>query len=121
MSVIKKGNFLGAVLLGGSIGLIASSAWCNDNSSMNLRSGRSGSWTRGTRENIGDYAQVREAQQALKDKGYDPGHVDGVIDSQTRAAISAFQGHEGLAVTGTLDVETADQLGVSDHVAKLGD
>jgi peptidoglycan hydrolase-like protein with peptidoglycan-binding domain len=56
-------------------------------------------------------ADVRSAQQSLKDKGFDPGPVDGVMGPKTRAAVTDFQKKEGLKVTGRLDAETAARLG----------
>jgi peptidoglycan hydrolase-like protein with peptidoglycan-binding domain len=57
--------------------------------------------------------QVRSAQQALKDKGFDPGPADGVMGPRTRAAVSDFQKKEGLKVTGRLDADTNAKLGVT--------
>lgn len=64
------------------------------------------------------YDQVRAAQQALKDKGFDPGPVDGKIGPKTRAAISDFQKQAGLKVSGRLDAETADELGVQSQASR---
>lgn len=58
-------------------------------------------------------ADIKQAQQALKDKGYDPGAVDGVMGARTKEAIKSFQNASSLQVTGTLDAATAQQLGVS--------
>src|SRR5919106_1029799 len=44
--------------------------------------------------------RVMEVQQSLAGMGYDPGPVDGVIGSRTRAAIRAFQADTGLPVDG---------------------
>lgn len=52
-------------------------------------------------------AQTREAEQRLADMGYWTGAVDGVFDSASRSALSAFQKWEGRAVTGKL---TTDEL-----------
>lgn len=60
----------------------------------------------------GSAANVKEAQQALKDKGYDPGPVDGVMGTKTKDAIKSFQSASNLQATGTLDAQTADKLGV---------
>jgi peptidoglycan hydrolase-like protein with peptidoglycan-binding domain len=61
--------------------------------------------------------QVKAAQQALKDKGHDPGAVDGVMGPKTQAALRDFQGKEGLKTTGRLDTDTMSKLGVE---AKTG-
>src|SRR3954447_26025995 len=46
---------------------------------------------------------VRQAQQALTEKGFNPGPVDGRMGPHTKAAISDFQKKENLKVTGRLD------------------
>jgi peptidoglycan hydrolase-like protein with peptidoglycan-binding domain len=69
---------------------------------------KSGKMARGaSREN------VRAAQQALKDKGMDPGSVDGMMGPKTHAALREYQKKEGLKETGRLDSETMSKLGVS--------
>jgi peptidoglycan hydrolase-like protein with peptidoglycan-binding domain len=55
---------------------------------------------------------VKQAQEALKSKGHDPGPIDGKMGPQTRQAIKAFQGSNNLKETGTLDAETAKKLGI---------
>ena len=50
--------------------------------------------------------QVRKLQQALKDKGYNPGQVDGIIGSQTRQALRQFQQSQGIASTGKVNPKT---------------
>jgi hypothetical protein len=55
---------------------------------------------------------IKKVQEALKNKGHNPGSMDGVIGPQTRQAISAFQNANGLKATGRLDTETAEKLGV---------
>jgi peptidoglycan hydrolase-like protein with peptidoglycan-binding domain len=55
-------------------------------------------------------ADVRAAQQALQDKGFDPGPIDGVMGPRTTAAIEDFQERESLTVTGTLDADTQSRL-----------
>ncbi len=37
-----------------------------------------------------DTAEVKAAQQALRDKGYDPGPADGMMGPRTRAAVRDF-------------------------------
>lgn len=59
-------------------------------------------------------ADVRAAQQALNDRGYDAGAVDGVFGPQTETAIRSFQQTQGLPQTGTLDSATLAALGVAD-------
>jgi vacuolar-type H+-ATPase subunit H len=54
---------------------------------------------------------VRGAQEALRDKGFDPGPVDGVMGPRTAAAVRDFQSKEGLSATGQLDADTRARLG----------
>jgi peptidoglycan hydrolase-like protein with peptidoglycan-binding domain len=55
---------------------------------------------------------VRKMQQTLQDKGHYRGEVDGVFGLRSRASIRGFQKAETLPVTGQLDTQTADKLGV---------
>jgi peptidoglycan hydrolase-like protein with peptidoglycan-binding domain len=57
-------------------------------------------------------ADVVSMQQALKDKGFDPGPADGVMGPRTRGALRDFQKKEGLNPTGRWDHETGAKLGV---------
>jgi peptidoglycan hydrolase-like protein with peptidoglycan-binding domain len=54
---------------------------------------------------------VKEFQQALKGRGFDPGPVDGKIGLKTKKAIMAFQSAEGLSVNGTIDTKVLESLG----------
>ena len=51
-------------------------------------------------------ASVREIQQALKDKGFDPGGIDGVWGRKTIAAVKQFQAQQGLSVDGMVGPNT---------------
>jgi lipoprotein-anchoring transpeptidase ErfK/SrfK len=53
---------------------------------------------------------VLEAQVALDRLAISPGSIDGLLGSQTRAAVRAFQVQQGLPVTGELDAVTRAQL-----------
>lgn len=55
---------------------------------------------------------VRAEQQALKDKGFDPGPVDGVNGPLTRAALKQFQDKQNLKEDGRLGPQTRDALGL---------
>jgi hypothetical protein len=56
---------------------------------------------------------VRSAQQALRDRGFDPGPIDGVMGPRTTAAVKDFQQKENLNVTGGLDADTHARLASS--------
>ena len=53
---------------------------------------------------------VRSAQQALKEKGFNPGPIDGVMGARTTAAVKEFQQKEKLTVSGNLDAQTNARL-----------
>ncbi|MFL6450482.1 MAG: peptidoglycan-binding protein [Bryobacteraceae bacterium] len=57
-------------------------------------------------------ATIRDAQQALKDKGFDPGPVDGVDGPATRAAVKKYQAQQNISADGKLGAKTLDALGV---------
>jgi hypothetical protein len=57
--------------------------------------------------------EIKQIQQALKEKGHDPGSATGEMNAETRAAIREFQKANNLSATGTVDEETAQKLGVS--------
>ena len=54
--------------------------------------------------------KIREIQLALKNSGYDPGPIDGVIRSQTMKAVNAYQQANDLPVDGYLNIETVKTL-----------
>jgi len=71
---------------------------------------------------------IRQAQEALKNKGRDPGPIDGVLGPRTVGALNDYQKAEGLATTGRLDAKTLESLGIqvlpeprlrADHVREL--
>jgi peptidoglycan hydrolase-like protein with peptidoglycan-binding domain len=61
-------------------------------------------------ERQAEAAETRSMQQALRDKGHDPGPIDGVMGPRTRAALTSYQKAEGLEATGRLDPPTAEKL-----------
>jgi peptidoglycan hydrolase-like protein with peptidoglycan-binding domain len=61
--------------------------------------------------------EVKQVQEALKDKGHDPGMVDGIMGPKTQQAIRAFQKKNNIDVTGRLDDKTASALGVESSAA----
>jgi peptidoglycan hydrolase-like protein with peptidoglycan-binding domain len=60
-----------------------------------------------------DREQVKAVQQALKDKGHDPGEVDGAMGPKTEAALRDYQQKEGLKATGVADAATMAKLTAS--------
>lgn len=61
--------------------------------------------------------QIREAQRALNNMGYDSGPVNGEWNAQTQAAVRDFQQTRGLEVTGQLNERTLQGLGVQTGTA----
>lgn len=57
--------------------------------------------------------KVREIQRAVKDKGFNPGTIDGVYGPNTVTAVNAFQVVEGLVPDGEVGPETAAALGIT--------
>lgn len=57
--------------------------------------------------------EIKKAKQALKAKGLNPGPIDGTLDSKTQQALRDFQKANKLPVTGVLDPQTAEKLGVN--------
>jgi hypothetical protein len=57
-------------------------------------------------------AQTCRIQQALKDRGYDPGKLDCAMGPNTARALTKFQGDKNLPATGKVDVDTLKALGV---------
>jgi hypothetical protein len=56
---------------------------------------------------------IKKAKEALKAKGLTPGPIDGVLDGKTQQALRDFQKANKLPVTGVLDPQTAEKLGVN--------
>ena len=56
---------------------------------------------------------IKKAKEALKAKGLNPGPIDGTPDSKTQQALREFQQANKIPVTGTLDQQTAEKLGVT--------
>lgn len=56
--------------------------------------------------------KVREIQEALKQRGFDPGAIDGKYGPQTVAAVAAFQTTSGLVTDGMVGTRTANELGL---------
>lgn len=66
----------------------------------------------GTSQQATSAGDIKKAEEALKAKGLNPGPIDGKMDSETQEALREFQKQNKLAVTGSLDEQTAEKLGV---------
>jgi len=56
-------------------------------------------------------ASLTQIQQALKNAGYDPGVIDGVMGSKTKEALKRYQMDNGLPI-GNLNMKTLRHLGL---------
>jgi len=56
-------------------------------------------------------ADVMATQQALKEKGFDPGPIDGIMGLRTVSALKDYQKSENLTMSGRMDRDTAAKLG----------
>ena len=79
--------------------------------------GRSGM---GGRAQMGGQGNVKQVQEALKDKGFDPGPVDGIMGPKTQEALRSFQQSKNLKATGRVDAQTRKELGVEQGAASTG-
>jgi hypothetical protein len=53
---------------------------------------------------------VREIQSRLKELGYDPGPVDGVLGPKTRKTVGEFQSRNGMQATGRITLRFVESL-----------
>ena len=58
--------------------------------------------------------EVRQLQTRLKERGFDPGQIDGVFGAGTEAAVLAFQRSEDLLADGVAGARTLAKLGLAD-------
>jgi hypothetical protein len=56
---------------------------------------------------------IENVQVALRDQGYYPGSIDGLVGTQTRSALAAFQRDHGLVITSAIDEPTLVSLGLA--------
>jgi len=59
------------------------------------------------------HGRIRDIQVALRQAGYDPGSVDGVIGTGTMRAVNTYQRAKGLPVDPYLPVATVKSLGIA--------
>ena len=62
---------------------------------------------------VASYSVNKQVQQKLKNLGYYKGAIDGIIGSQSKAAIKKFQKDYGLVVDGIIGPKTLAALGLS--------
>lgn len=64
---------------------------------------------------------VREVQMKLRDGGFYSGEIDGAYSSELALALTRYQIRNGLPITGQLDVDTSEALGVKPAVTTTAD
>ena len=62
--------------------------------------------------------KVRQVQDALEAKGFDPGPIDGIAGPRTKAAIRKFQNRFGMKASGEIDNQTLFALGKVELAAR---
>lgn len=65
-------------------------------------------------------AQVRDLQQQLQQRGYDPGKIDGQWGNNTRQALMNFQRDQNINATGRPDNRTLAALGIERGSQQVG-
>ena len=89
-----------------SLGALAAA---NDTSAISPRASNPG-YTTAQPSSQGDTSQVSQLQQALNEKGYNVGTVDGQMGPKTKTALRQFQQAQGLSASGQLDSQTMAAL-----------
>lgn len=56
---------------------------------------------------------IENVQVALRDQGYYPGSIDGLVGTQTRSALAAYQRDHDLVITSAIDEPTLVTLGLA--------
>ena len=64
--------------------------------------------------------KIRQIQQALHEKGFEPGPADGILGARTKRAIRDFQDRYGIKATGDLDNQTLYALGAPELAGQPG-
>ena len=102
---MKRSQLVIAALTLSSVGAFAAA---NDTSANTSRSS-SQSYTASL---PGDNSQVSQIQQALNEKGYSVGAVDGQMGPKTKSALKQFQQAQGLQASGKVDQQTLAALSI---------
>ncbi len=64
-------------------------------------------------EEIQEFELTKQAEQVLKNAGYNIEKVDGVTQDSERKVIYTYQRDQGLPLTGEYDAETLDSLNIT--------
>ena len=72
------------------------------------------------RQSSFETANIAQAQQLLRQNGFYSGPVDGTMNARTREALRSFQQSKHLNVTGRIDNDTAQELGLPGPTTQKG-
>jgi peptidoglycan hydrolase-like protein with peptidoglycan-binding domain len=64
--------------------------------------------------------KIRQVQQALQNKGSDPGPIDGIFGPKTKEAVRNFQDRYGMKADGEIDNQTLYALGKPELAGQPG-
>ena len=64
--------------------------------------------------------RVAQVQELLKDAGFNPGPIDGILGPRTKGALRRYQASQGLPETGALDEATRQALLPSERTPEVG-
>ena len=108
---MKTKPLLRAIILGGGVALLANPVWAEGDKNRSQEA-RDRSYE--SKPNVDRLSQteIERLQQALTERGQEPGGVDGVMGPATRQALAKFQRENDLKPTGSLNEQTAQQLGL---------
>jgi peptidoglycan hydrolase-like protein with peptidoglycan-binding domain len=67
-----------------------------------------------------DQDKIRQVQLGLRDKGFDPGPIDGVAGVRTKEAVRNFQDRYGMKASGEIDNQTLYALGKPELAGQPG-
>ena len=120
-----------SLVLSGSLAIGAGAAFSQSAPESNRSGGNLPGTSQGDHQGAGEtqkiqrgmdlsLEEIKQIQQALKEKGHEPGSAKGVMNAETREAIREFQKANKLSVTGTVDEETAQKLGAPRSEYKSG-
>ena len=112
------GGAVAGAVVGGPVGAVVGGvggAYVGNEVAGKDRTVTSSSASSSTTSSRYDSALVRSVQQALNDRGYNAGSVDGQWGPTTEDAVRRFQQASGLPQTGELERSTLAALGVSAH------
>ena len=63
---------------------------------------------------------IRQVQEALRKKGFDPGPLDGIFGPRTEESVRSFQDRYGMKASGKLDNQTLYALGQAQLASQPG-